>query len=106
MPGGDAGVDDGDADAGAGEAKALLNGARAGRDRRSEVMSGSRAIVVDAEDFGPRLELAQNVVRQVHYLPVDDAEASCYAGEPFELLGKRGARNQRDDDARDLAVLR
>ena len=68
-------------------------------------MSGSRAIVVDAEDFGPRLELAQNVVRQVHDLPVDDAEASCYAGEPLELLGNRGARNKRDDDARDLAGI-
>ena len=68
-------------------------------------MSGGWAIVVDAEHFGPRLELAQNVVRQVHHLSVDDAEASCNAGEPPEFLRNRGARHERDDDARDLAGI-
>ncbi len=102
MPPGDARVDDGDANAGAGEAEAPLNGARAGRDGGTEVMSRRRSVVVDPEDFGPRFELPQDVIRQVEHLAVDDAETSPGAREPLELLGKRRAGRQRDDDAGDL----
>ena len=105
VPPGDARVDDGDANTGAGEAEAPLNGARADRDGGTEVMSRRRSVVVDPEDFGPRFELPQDVIRQVEHLAVDDAETPPGAREPLEILGKRRARRQRDDDAGDLARI-
>jgi hypothetical protein len=65
-------------------------------------MGRRRAVVVNPEYFGPRFELPQHVIRQVEHLTVDDAETSPGAREPLEILGKRRARCQRDDDAGDL----
>ena len=102
VPGGDARIDDGHADAGAGEAQTLLHGTRAGRDGGTEVVGDRRAVVVHAENLGPRLELPQDMVRQVEHLAVDDAEAFGDAREPLQLRRQRRARYERDDDAGDF----
>ncbi len=105
VPCSDAGIDDSDADAVALQA-VLLNQPCAGRSRRAVVVQGRRAIVVDLENLGTRLELLDLPVGQIQHEAVDDVQVAVADGEALELLRELRAGHQRHDDAADRQRIR
>ncbi len=98
VPGGDAGVDDGDANAGAGVAERALHDASADRDGGAVVVRGDRAIIMNLEDVRLRFELLQQVVWKVEHDAIDDVEF-VESRKSLEL-GRHGrAGNEGDDHA-------
>ena len=102
VQGGDAGVDDRDADAGAVVAVLLTDGAGADRHRGTiEVLAG-RPIVVDADDFRALGQGLDDPVRQLHDHAVDQLQlaADTAAQLPHFLAGVGVlSRLDLDDDA-------
>ena len=98
MPPGDARVDDGDADAGAGQAHRLVDGERADAERRPVVELGGGPIEMDAEDRGVRGKPRQQPVRNIDDVTVDDVELA--GREPLEPRRKVRARFERHDRMR------
>ena len=97
VPRRDAGVDHGNADAGARKAEHLANHARADRHRRPVVEFRGGTIVVDAEHRRMLRHLAEQPIGQIDDLSVDDPELPLALRERGELRRQLRAGHELDD---------